>query len=67
MPRDHNPPDAEQTPIDGLIRTPHTLEVCAVCGHERVHTPGQQTSCTECGADAQRSFALFRGLRELPR
>ena len=62
-----NPRGADQAPIDGLIRTRHTLEVCLVCGHERVHTPRQQTSCPECGASAHRSFALFRGLREVQR
>jgi hypothetical protein len=62
-----NAPGAEQAPIDGLIRTPYTLDVCAVCGHERVHTPRQKTSCPECGASARRSFALFRGLREVGR
>jgi hypothetical protein len=55
---------AEQAPVDGLIRTRYTLEVCVVCGHERVHIPMQATSCPECGGSACRSFALFRGLRE---
>ena len=58
---------AEQAPIDGLIRTRYTLEVCVVCGHERVHTPRQESSCPECGASAHRSFALFRELRETER
>ena len=62
-----NPRGAEQAPIDGLIRTRYTLEVCLVCGHERVHTPRQPTSCPECGASAHRSFALFHGLREVRR
>jgi hypothetical protein len=56
---------AEQAPIDELIRTRYTLDVCVVCGHERVHTPRTATSCPECGASARRSFALFRGLREV--
>ena len=58
---------AEQAPVDGLIRTHYTLDVCVVCGHERVHTPRQETSCPECGASARRSFALFRELREAER
>lgn len=58
---------AEPAPIDGLIRTRYTLQVRVVCGHERVHTPSQQASCPECGASARRAFALFRGLREVPR
>jgi hypothetical protein len=45
----HKPNAAEREPVDGLIRTRYTLEVCVVCGHERVHTPTQQTSCPECG------------------
>ena len=53
--------------VDGLIRTRYTLVVCVVCGHERVHTPRQEASCPECGASARRSFALFRGLREVQR
>ena len=48
-------------------RTRYTLDVCVVCGHERVHTPRQETGCPECGASACRSFALFRGLREVQR
>ena len=59
-----NATSALETPVDGLLRTPYTLMVCVVCGHERVHTPRQQTSCPECGATARRSFALFRDLRE---
>ncbi|MGB0096444.1 MAG: hypothetical protein WBP81_28390 [Solirubrobacteraceae bacterium] len=55
---------AEQAPIDGLIRTRYTLDVCVVCGHERIHTPRTETNCPECGAGVRRSFALFRGLRE---
>jgi len=62
-----NARDAEQTPVDGLIRTRYTLEVCVVCGHERVHTPTHQTSCPECGASAHRSFALYRDLTEAQR
>jgi rRNA maturation protein Nop10 len=50
--------------VDGLIRTRYTLDVCVVCGHERVHTPRQETSCPHCGGSARRSFALFRDLRE---
>lgn len=56
--------DAHQAPVDGLIRTRYTLVVCVVCGHECIHSPGQQTSCPGCGASARRSFALFRDLRE---
>jgi hypothetical protein len=55
---------AEQAPIDGLIRTRYTLVVCVVCGHERIHTPRNETCCPECGASARRSFALFRDLRQ---
>lgn len=62
-----NAPGAEHAPLDGLIRTRYTLEVCVVCGHEHVHTTSQPTSCPECGASARRSFALFRDLREVPR
>ena len=43
MLRQRNARGAEQAPIDGLIRTRYTLEVCVVCGHERVHTPRQKT------------------------
>ena len=53
-----------ETPVDGLVRTRYTLVVCVVCGHERIDTPRQETSCPECGASARRSFALFRDLRE---
>ena len=60
-----NAPRAEHAPVDGLIRTRYTLDVCVICGHERVHTPRQQTSCPECGGSARRSFALFRDLREV--
>jgi rRNA maturation protein Nop10 len=62
-----NPRGAEQAPVDGLIRTRYTLDVCVVCGHEHVHTPRQQTRCPECGGSARRSFALFRKLREVER
>jgi hypothetical protein len=62
-----NPRGAEQAPVDGLIRTHYTLGVCVVCGHERVHTPRQESSCPECGGSARRSFALFRELREVER
>lgn len=58
---------ATQAPLDGLIRTRYTLEVCVVCGHERIHTPRQDTACPECGASARRSFALYRSLRERQR
>jgi hypothetical protein len=53
-----------EAPVDGLVRTRYTLVVCVVCGHERIDTPRQETSCPECGASARRSFALFRDLRE---
>jgi len=65
--RHRNARGAEHAPIDGLIRTRYTLDVCVVCGHERVHTARQETSCPRCGASARRSFALFRGLREVKR
>lgn len=55
---------AAEAPVDGLVRTRYTLVVCVVCGHERVHTARQETSCPQCGASARRSFALFRDLRE---
>jgi rubrerythrin len=51
--------------VEGLVRTRYTLVVCVVCGHERIHTPRQETSCPECGASARRAFALFRDLREV--
>ena len=56
-----------EAPVDGLIRTRYTLDVCVVCGHERVHTPSQQISCPQCGGSAHRSFALFRDLTEVKR
>jgi hypothetical protein len=59
-----NATGALEAPVEGLVRTRYTLVVCVVCGHERVHTPQHETSCTECGASARRSFALFRDLRE---
>ena len=62
-----NAPCADEAPVDGLVRTRYTLDVCVVCGHERVHTPRQESSCPECGASAHRSFALFRELRETQR
>jgi hypothetical protein len=62
-----NPERAEQAPVDGLIRTRYTPEVCVVCGLERVHTPSEQTSCPECGATARRSFALYRDLTAVQR
>jgi rubrerythrin len=59
-----NATSALEAPVEGLVRTRYTLLVCVVCGHERVHTPRQETSCPECGAIARRSFALLRDLRE---
>jgi hypothetical protein len=56
---------ALEAPVEGLVRTRYTLVVCVVCGHERIHTPRHETSCSECGASARRSFALFRDLREV--
>jgi hypothetical protein len=53
-----------EVPVDGLVRTRYTLVVCVVCGHERIDTPRQETSCPECGTSARRSFSLFRDLRE---
>jgi hypothetical protein len=50
-----------EAPVDALVRTGHTL---VVCGHERIHTPQQETGRPECSAGARRSFALFRDLRE---
>jgi rRNA maturation protein Nop10 len=67
VPLHRNARDADRAPIDGLIGTRYTLEVCVVCGHERVHTPRQDTSCPECGATARRSFPLVRDLREVQR
>jgi hypothetical protein len=61
------PPNAtcdREARVDGPVRTRHTLVVCVVCGHERIDTPRQETSCPECGATARRSFALFLDLRE---
>ena len=55
---------AREAPVDGLIRTYYTLVVSVVCGHERIHTPPDETSCPECGASARRSFTLFRDLTE---
>jgi predicted RNA-binding Zn-ribbon protein involved in translation (DUF1610 family) len=62
-----NPRGAEQAPVDGLIRTRYTLDVCVVCGHEHVHAPRQESSCPQCGGSACRSCALFRELREVER
>jgi rubrerythrin len=62
-----NATNALEAPVEGLVRTLYTLVVCVVCGHERIHTPRQETSCPECGASARRSFALFRDLREAQR
>ena len=67
VPLHGNASGAEQAPVDGLIRTRYTLDVCVVCGHERIQTPGQEASCPQCGGSAGRSFALFRGLREVQR
>ena len=52
-----NAPRAEQAPVDGLIRTRYTLDVCVVCGHERVHTPtaGDQLPRVRRPAPAARS------------
>jgi len=55
---------AAEAPVDGLVRTRYTLVVCVVCGHERIDTPRNETSCPQCGASARRSFALFRDLRQ---
>ena len=54
----------DEMPVEGPIRTRDPLDVCVVCGHERVHTPRQETSCPECGGTARRSFALFQSIRE---
>jgi predicted RNA-binding Zn-ribbon protein involved in translation (DUF1610 family) len=64
---DGHAPRADEAPVDGLVRTRYTLDVCVVCGHERVRTPRAETSCPECGGSARRSFALFRELREVER
>jgi hypothetical protein len=50
-----------EAPVHGQIRTRYTL---VVCGHERIHTPRHETRCPECGANARRSFTLFRDLTE---
>jgi hypothetical protein len=55
---------AVEAPVDGLVPTRYTLVVCVVCRHERIHTARQETSCSQCGGSARRSFALFRELRE---
>ena len=55
---------APEAAVEGLVRTRYTLVVCVVCGHERIDTAWQETSCPACGATARRSFALFRDLRE---
>ena len=60
-------PSADTAPVDGLVRTRYTLEVCVVCGHERIHIPRHETACPACGGSARRSFALFQSLRELER
>jgi rubrerythrin len=62
-----NATNALEAPVEGLVRTRYTLAVCVVCGHDRIHTPRQPTSCPSCpvcGASGHRSFALFRDLRE---
>ena len=64
MRSDGNAHSADDASVDGLIRTPYTLIVCIVCGHERINTARRETSCPECGASSRRSFALFRDLRE---
>lgn len=35
---------ADQARVNGLVRTRYTLDECVVCGHERVHTPQQETA-----------------------
>ena len=52
---------AEQAPLDGLIRTPYPLEVCVVCGHERVHGERHRATCPTCGATLN-GFPLYRDL-----
>jgi rRNA maturation protein Nop10 len=64
---DRNAPRAHEAPVEGLIQTRYTLDVCVVCGHERVRTPRAETSCPECGGSARRSFTLFRDLRGVQR
>jgi hypothetical protein len=59
-----NAATALEPPVEGLVRTRYTLAVCVVCGHERIDTPRQETSCRECGASARSAFALFRDLRQ---
>jgi hypothetical protein len=39
MPSQPDAACADTESVNGLIRTRYTLDVCAVCGHERVHTP----------------------------
>lgn len=56
-----NASGAAEAGIDGLICTRYTLDVCVVCGHERIHTAREETTCTDCGGSARRSAALFRG------
>jgi len=55
---------AAEAAVAGLVRNRYTIVVCVVCGHERIHTPRNETSCPQCGASASRSFALFRDLRQ---
>ena len=58
---------ADEALVDGLVRSRYTLDVCVVCGHERVHTRRAESRCPECGGSVRRSFALFRELREVQR
>ena len=58
---------AAEASVDGLVRTRYTLDVRVVRGHERVHTPSEQTTCLQCGGSARRSFAMFRDLTEVKR
>lgn len=62
-----NETPAAQAPVAGLVRTRYMLNVCVVCGHERVQTPSQQITCLQCGGSAHRSFAMFRDLTEAKR
>ena len=64
MPVHRNATRARQAPAAGLIRARQTLVVCVACGHERIHTPGNEPSWPECSASARRSFTLFRDLQE---
>ena len=64
MQNHRNPTIAPDALVEDLVRTPYTLVVCVVCGHERIHAPRQETCCSHCGASATRSSALFRELRQ---